>query len=102
MGKNKIADNLWEARVAIVFEWFERFGGYERVAPDIQKAFPNAEFFALVYDSESLRGSPLEGITVRTSFIQALPRGKEKYRLYLPLMPLAVEQLDLRPYDLVI
>jgi hypothetical protein len=29
-----------------------------------------------------------------------LPRSKGKYRLYLPLMPLAVEQFDLQHYDL--
>src|SRR5919112_2067467 len=102
MENNRITNDLWKARVAIVFEWFERFGGYERVAPDLQKMFPNAEFFALVHDPESLKESPLEGIPIRTSFIQSLPRGKEKFRVYLPLMPLAVEQFDLRPYDLVI
>src|SRR5215208_3151309 len=68
----------------------------------MRKAFPGADLFALVHDSESLAGTPLEGVPVRTSFIQSLPRAKEKYRLYLPLMPLAVEQFDLRPYDLVL
>jgi glycosyltransferase involved in cell wall biosynthesis len=63
---------------------------------------PNATFFALAYDPESLKGSPLEGIPVHTSFIQSLPKGKERYRAYLPLMPLAVEQFDLRPFDLII
>src|SRR5262249_18578293 len=38
---------------------------------------------------------------VRTSFIQHLPFAKKKYRHYLPLMPLAVEQFDLSAYDLI-
>jgi len=46
--------------------------------------------------------APLEGATVSTSFIQSLPWSKKKYRSYLPLMPIAVEQLDLRDYDLVL
>jgi glycosyltransferase involved in cell wall biosynthesis len=99
---NMTTKQLSEARVAIVFEWFERFGGYERIVPDIQRVLPKADFFALVHDPESLKGSPLEGIPIRTSFIQSLPKGKEKYRSYLPLMPLAVEQFDLRPYDLIL
>ena len=37
-----------------------------------------------------------------TSFIQHLPKAKTKYRSYLPLMPLAIEQLDLSKYDLII
>jgi glycosyltransferase involved in cell wall biosynthesis len=39
---------------------------------------------------------------VKTTFIQKLPFAKKKYRSYLPLMPLAIEQLDLSSYDLVI
>jgi glycosyltransferase involved in cell wall biosynthesis len=93
---------LSEARVAIVFEWFQRFGGVERVVAEMREAFPSADLFALVHDPESLVGTPLEGAPVRTSFIQLLPWAKERYRFYLPLMPIAVEQLDLRPYDIVL
>src|SRR5215218_10673487 len=93
---------LSEARVAIVFEWFQRFGGVERVVAEMRQALPGADLFALVHDSEGVAGTPLEGVPVRTSFIQSLPWAKSKYRLYLPLMPIAVEQLDLRPYDIVL
>ena len=37
-----------------------------------------------------------------TTFIAKLPLAKRLYKNYLPLMPLALEQLDLRDYDLVI
>lgn len=94
--------SLAKARVAIVFEWFQRFGGAERVIIEMRKMFPEADLFALVHDPDSLVGTPLEGIPVQTSFIQMLPKAKEKYRFYLPLMPLAVEQFDLRPYDVVL
>src|SRR5215217_8107368 len=93
---------LSEARVAIVFEWFQQVGGVERVVAEMRGAFPSADLFALVHDAESLKDTPLEGVPVRTSFIQSLPWSKERYRSYLPLMPLAVEQFDLRPYDLVL
>lgn len=93
---------LSEAKVAIVFEWLHQFGGSEQVVAAMKEAFPDADFFGLIHDPESLEGTPLEGISVNTSFIQRLPRAKEKYRLYLPLMPLAVEQHDLRDYDLVL
>jgi glycosyltransferase involved in cell wall biosynthesis len=94
--------NLADAKVAIVFEWFQRFGGVERVIAEMREAFPGSDLFALVHDPDSLADTPLEGETVHTSFIQRLPFSKEKYRSYLPLLPLAVEQLDLRPYDLVL
>jgi glycosyltransferase involved in cell wall biosynthesis len=93
---------LSEARVAIVFEWYQKFGGVERVVEEMRRAFPGAELFALVHDSENLTETPLKGVPVRTSFIQSLPLVSGHYRFYLPLMPIAVEQFDLRHYDLVI
>jgi glycosyltransferase involved in cell wall biosynthesis len=52
---------------------------------------------------EVLQGTEfLRGRHVQTSFIQNLPRASKSFRSYLPLMPLAVEQLDLSAYDLII
>ena len=93
---------LAEARVAIVFEWFQRFGGVERVIAAMRDEFPGADLFALVHDPDSVKGTPLEDAPVHTSFIQSLPLSRDRYRYYLPFMPLAIEQLDLRPYDLVL
>jgi glycosyltransferase involved in cell wall biosynthesis len=44
----------------------------------------------------------LGGREVRTTFVQGLPAARGHYRSYLPLMPLAVEQLDLSAYDIVL
>jgi glycosyltransferase involved in cell wall biosynthesis len=93
---------LEEVRVALVHEWLVRYAGSEQVVAAMLEAFPRADLYALVHDSEGLRGTPLQGIPVRTSFLQSFPRSREKYQSYLPVMPLAVEQFDLRPYDLVL
>ncbi len=94
---------LSKARIAIVYEWLVRYvGGYERVIANIREVFPEADHFALVHNPEGFRGSPLEGLRVRTSFIQSLPGSKRNYQRYLPLMPLAVERFDLSAYDVVI
>ena len=93
---------LEEAKIAIVHEWLGPYGGSEQVVVGILNTFPRADLYALVHDPRKLRGTPLEGVSVRTSFIQSLPKSKDKYRAYLPLMPLAVEHFDLRPYDIVI
>ncbi len=37
-----------------------------------------------------------------TTFIQKLPKAKEKYQKYLPLMPLAIEQLDVSKYNIIL
>lgn len=93
---------LAEARIAIVHEWPVLYVGSEQVVAAMLQKVPQADLYALVHDSDGLRGTPLEGVPVRTSFIQSLPGAKKKYQRYLPLMPLAVEQFDVRSYDIVI
>lgn len=76
-------------------------GGAERVLAVLHRMFPEAPIFTTVYHPERM---PAEMKTwdIRTSFIQKLPQGAEKYQWYFPLFPLAVEQLDLRGFDVVI
>ncbi|WP_226019227.1 glycosyltransferase family 4 protein [Novosphingobium sp. FKTRR1] len=89
-------------KVAIIHDWLVVFGGAERVLAQFLDLFPDADVYATVYDVPPEQASFLRGKTPRTTFIQKLPFGKTKYRTYLPLMPLAIEQLDMSGYDLVI
>lgn len=88
-------------RVAVVHDWLVTYGGSERVLEKVLAMFPHAEIFTLVNfmgdDHDFLRSRK-----IHTSFIQRLPFAKKKYRSYLPLMPLAIEQLDMRGFDVVI
>jgi glycosyltransferase involved in cell wall biosynthesis len=91
------------ARVAVIHEWFDHLYGSEKVAAEILACFPEADVFTLVdIMGEDERGF-LEGRKVTTSFIQKLPfGGTPRFRRYLPLFPLAIEQFDLSGYDLVL
>jgi glycosyltransferase involved in cell wall biosynthesis len=93
---------LDKLRVALVHEWFVSYAGSERVVEQILKVFPQADLFALVdFLSEDERNF-LGGRGVKTSFIQGLPKARRRFRNYLPLMPIAVEQFELSGYDLII
>ncbi len=93
---------LENLRIAIVHEWFVSYAGSERVVEQILNLFPNADLFAVVdFLDDSKRGF-IQHKKVTTTFIQKLPFAKNKFRQYLPLMPLAIEQLDLSAYDLII
>ena len=87
-------------KVAIVHDWLVAPGGAETVLEQIIACFPDADLFSLVDFLEDR--APVCGKPVTTSFIQHLPFARSRYRAYLPLMPLAIEQLDLSSYDLVI
>lgn len=89
-------------RVALVHDWFTVYAGAERVVEQMLKVFPQAEVYAVVDFLEGGGREFLQGKKVHTSFIQNLPGARKRYRTYLPLMPLAIEQFDLRGYDLII
>lgn len=89
-------------RVALVHEWFVSYAGSEKVVEQILRLFPQAELFAVVDFLADGERDFLGGRKVTTSFIQRLPGARKKFRNYLPLMPIAIEQFDLSAYDLVI
>ena len=88
-------------RVAIVHNWYVTTGGTERVAEALASLYPQADLFALVADPARVPRSLAER-RLTTSFLDQLPFARRAYRHLLPLYPLAVEQLDLTGYDLVL
>jgi glycosyltransferase involved in cell wall biosynthesis len=67
------------------------------------ECFPDADLFAIVdMLPEADRGRIIGDRAVTTSFIQKLPGARKHFRRYLPLMPLAIEQMDMSKYDVVI
>jgi glycosyltransferase involved in cell wall biosynthesis len=89
-------------RVALVHYWLISWRGGEKVLEALARLFPDADIYTHVYDPEVIAASPLAGREIRTTFIHRLPFAKRLYQEYLPLMPIALEQLDLSGYDLVI
>ena len=93
---------LEDKKIAIVHDWLVNYSGAEKVLEQLVILYPHADLFSLVdFIPEDLRFY-IQNKEVTTSFIQRLPFAKNKYRSYLPLMPLAIEQLDVSDYDIVI
>ena len=91
-------------RVAIVHYWWLANRGGEAVVAALAQMFPDADLFVHVCDEALVRatlGSGFRGRIVQ-SWISRLPGARRHYQKYLPLMPLASEQLDLSEYDLVL
>lgn len=90
-----------QPRVALVHYWLVSMRGGERVLERLLGLFPDADIFTHVHVPEKMSG-PLAQANIRTSFINGLPFSRKFYQYYLPLMPMALEELDLSEYDLVI
>lgn len=88
-------------KIAIAHDWMFSMRGGEKVLECLFELFPSADFYVLVCDLNRV-SSLLKERKIFTSFIQNLPFSKKLYKLYLPLMPFAVESLNFSDYDLVI
>ncbi len=94
--------------IALVHEWFNSrsTGGAENVVQVIDDLLTEIasqpELFSLVNEENLLKSSWLFKRRVKTSFIQKLPFGISHVQQYLPLLPFAIEQLDLDEYPLII
>lgn len=87
---------------AIIHDWLTGYAGGERVLEQLIRLYPQADVFAVCDFLPPSARRFLQGHEPTTTFIQRLPWARRRYRAYLPLMPIAIEQLDLSGYDLVI
>lgn len=93
---------LNEAKISLVHEWLLSYAGSEQVSSAILHAFPEAELYSVVDFLTDEQRSNFLGKHATTTFIQKLPKAKKLYQKYLPLMPLAIEQLDLSDANIII
>jgi len=88
-------------RIAIIHDYFTQMGGAEKVAEEMFRMIPRASLFSTVaFDDRMPQG--LQGVPIKTSWMQHLPAIRRYYRLYFLLYPFAVSSLDVSNYDLVL
>lgn len=92
-----------DLRYAMVHEWLTPHarGGSELVVQEILQHI-DADLFALIDFESTNPDSYLYGRSIGHTFLQHFPRARYGVQPYLPLMPLAIEQLDLRDYDVIL
>jgi len=88
--------------VAIVHEWLTFYAGSEKVVEQLCPVLEPTALYTLVDHLVQDRPAFLNDMAVKTSILQKLPFSRSKYRSYLPLMPFAIEQLDVTAHDLVV
>ena len=89
-------------KLAIVHEWLNIYGGSERLLSEILSLYPQADLHALIHNKQNLVNTPLERQSVKTSFMQNIPRVEHLYRGLLPIMPFAIESMNIRKYPIVL
>lgn len=91
-------------KVAIVHYWWLSNRGGEAVCAALVELFPQADLYIHVCNEDVVRKALPPTFTgqIKTTFISRLPGAKKHYQKYLPFMPMALEQLDLSAYDLIL
>ncbi len=88
---------------ALIHDWFSTYAGAEKCVESFTNIWDDFEIYSLI---DFLKGADrdkiLKGKHAHMSFIQKLPFARDKYRNYLPLFPLAIEQFNLSSYDVVL
>ena len=89
-------------KTALVHDWLiSAVGGAENAFKEIYSMFPSP-IYTLLWNQEAFKGTLFEDAEIYRSFIDRLPWSRTKFRSYLPLFPMAIEQFDLKSYDLIL
>jgi glycosyltransferase involved in cell wall biosynthesis len=90
-------------KYALVHEWLtpQATGGSELVVQAILGFIP-ADLYALIDFESTNPKSYLYQRQIGTTFLQRFPGARNGVQKYLPFLPLAIEQIDLRGYDIVL
>jgi glycosyltransferase involved in cell wall biosynthesis len=88
---------------ALVHEWLtpKATGGSELVVQEILR-FIEADLYALIDFESRQPQSYLYKRPIGTTFLQSFPWAEQGVQKYLPFLPIAIEQLDLRQYDIIL
>lgn len=88
---------------ALIHDWFSVYAGAEKCIESFTNIWDDFEVYSLIdFLNDEDREIILKGKQANTSFIQNLPFAEKKYRNYLPLFPLAIEQFDLSEYEVIL
>jgi glycosyltransferase involved in cell wall biosynthesis len=92
-----------ELKYALVHEWLtpKATGGSELVVQEILN-YIDADLHALIDFESTNPQSYLYQRAIKTTFLQNFPQARNGVQKYLPLLPIAIEQLDLNQYDVIL
>lgn len=90
-------------KYALIHEWLtpKATGGSELVVKEILQCV-DADLYALIDFESTNPDSYLYGRSIGTTFLQNFPKARNGVQKYLPFLPLAIEQLNLENYDVIL
>ncbi|TAH32942.1 glycosyltransferase family 4 protein [Candidatus Saccharibacteria bacterium] len=90
-------------KIAIVTDWITDMGGMTRVDLALHEAFPDAPIYTSVYEPDALARKHFDGLDIRTTWLQKLPKNLRKLQRLFPMLRVrAFRDLDLSEFDIIL
>ena len=96
-----MSNNLQNLKIALVHDWLLGMGGAEKTLKVLHEIFPRAPIYTLFYN-KNFTDKFLPQADIRPTFAQKFYRAFRSHKLLTPLLPIAIESIDLSDFDLVI
>jgi glycosyltransferase involved in cell wall biosynthesis len=87
-------------KIALVHDYLAQDGGAERVLKAFHELWPEAPIFVLFHDRKKL--TDFNNAPIQQSWISKMPFVSSHFQWYLPWMPQATEQYNLKNFDVVV
>lgn len=88
-------------KIAVVYDWIDKWGGVERLLLQLYEAFPDADVYTAHYNKKTAPWA--KKWRIRASFMQRLPQFIQRNRILSSVLyPIAFESFDFSSYDVVI
>lgn len=88
-------------KIALVYDWVDKWGGVERLLLTLHELYPKAPLFTSFYNPKTALWA--KKLKIKTSFMQSFPDFVKRSRvLSFLFFPTAFQSLDLSQYDTVI
>ncbi|CAI1536162.1 glycosyltransferase family 4 protein [Serratia proteamaculans] len=91
-----------DVSIGVVMDWLVTYAGAEKVVEEFIKVYPDVELYSIVDFLSDESRQKFNNKKANTTFIQNLPKAKKIYQKYLPLMPAAIEQLDVSKHNIIL
>lgn len=88
-------------KVAIIHDWLNGMRGGEKVLEEILDFFPQADIFTLFLEEDKI-SEKIKSHKIYPSSLNKYKFVRKRYRNFLPLFPGAVEEFNLRDYEVIV
>ena len=88
-------------KIALVHDWLNQVGGAEDVLEAFKRRYPASPIYTSIFD-KSRMPAHFQYWDIRALWIDRLPGIHRRHQAYLPLYPLAWNNLDIDNYDVIL